>query len=231
MAMKKEKIQIVPDAKILIELERFADSESKSVLSLGSYIEEVLGDNLLLIKMPIHRGYNYPLPRNKPINAYFFMHSRMFSLSFLFLECVERDNLGYAKVRVLGDLQPGQRRDCFRLQECDMPVLVKREHKDGPMMPAYCEIINFSDGGMLIATNEEMTVGEAITLAFDIGTIETIKAEVLRIEAPFGLYNHSIAVRFLHTCKKQKSRFYVFIIQQQRERLRQQSEADSENLD
>jgi len=227
MSKKKEKIQIVPDTKILLELERPADHEGRSILSLGSYIEEVITDNLLLIKMPIHRGYNYLLPRDKSIHAYFFMHSRMFSLTLVFLECVQRDNLDYAKVRVLGDLQPGQRRDCFRLQQCTLTATIEREHKGEPPPPVHCEIINFSDGGALVATNEEMTTGEVFTMTFDIGTIETVKAEVLRIEAPCGIYKHSIAVKFLHKCKKQKSRFYVFIVQQQRERLRQQAEADT----
>jgi len=230
MSKKKAppKIEIVPDTKILLEIERPADHEGRSILSLGSYIEEVISDNLLLIKTPIHRGYNYLLPRNKPLHAYFFMHSRMFSLTLQCLESVQRDNLEYAKVRVLSALQPGQRRDCFRLQECTLPVMLERHPapKTDPTPPMPCRLINLSDGGMLIATNHEFTKGETVNITFDIGTVETVKAEVLRLESPYDIYKHTIAVKFLHKCKHQKHRFYVFIVEQQRERLRQQAEND-----
>jgi len=227
----KEKIKIQADTKMLLEIERTAgDGGTRNVLSLGSYIEEVISDNFLLIKMPIHRGYHYLPPRDKPIVAYFFMHSRMFSLTVQFIERVERDKLEYAKMQVLSDIQPGQRRDCFRLQQCDLPVILERvaKNKAEPPPPVECQMLNFSDGGILFATNEEMEVGETITLSFDIGTDETVDAEVLRLENPYeGLYRQNVAVRFLHKCKKQKQRFYVFIVTQQRERLRQQAEADA----
>jgi len=231
---KKEKPKIKPDMKILLEIERKSnDGITRNVLSLGSYVEEVISDNFLLIKMPIHRGYNYLLPRDKPILAYFFIANRMFSLTFQFQDRVARDGLEFARVRILSELQPDQRRDCYRLQ-CSLPVTVERvaKKRSDPPPPVTCEMLNFSDGGMLFAVNEEMEMGENMTLSFDIGTAETVKAKVLRIETPTeGIYRHNIAVKFLHKCIKQKQRFYRFIVAQQREKLKQQQEAAAAPLD
>jgi len=230
MSKKKTppKVKITADTKMLLEIERpIGDNGTRNILSLGSYIEEVISDDFLLIKMPIHRGYNYLLPRDTPITAYFFMHARMFSLTVQFIERMGRDGLEYAKMRVMSKIQPGQRRDCFRLQQCTLPVMVERvaKRKSDQPPPVECMMLNFSDGGMLLATNASMEVGETLTLFFDIGTAETVEADVLRLENPYeGPYRQNVAVRFLHKCIKQKQRFYKYIVTQQRERLRQQAE-------
>ena len=232
--MPKNKTQasteIKADMKILIEIERPDDEGgTRNVLSLGSYVEEVMGDDCLLITLPIYKGSHYLLPRNKPILAYFFIGLRMFSMSIKFLERIVRDELAYAKVQILSDLQPNQRRDCYRLQ-CLLPVTAERilNNKNEPPPPITCEMVNFSDGGMLFATNEAFEIGETITLTFDIGKIETVVSEVLRVENPYmGIYRYNIAVKFLHECKLQKQRFYRYIVTQQRQKLRQQAEENS----
>jgi len=93
-------------------------------------------------------------------------------------------------------------------------------------------MINFSDGGVLFATNEEFTIGETVSLTFDIGESETIEAEILRFEQATteaestgaASYRYKAAVKFLHKCQKQKNRFYKYIVAQQREILRKQAE-------
>jgi len=233
-------IEIKADTKILIEIERPTDEGgTRNALSFGSFVEEVLDDGCLLITMPVHKGAYYPLPRDKPILTYFFIGLRMFSVSVRFLERIVRDKLAYARIRVLNDLQANQRRDCYRLQ-CLLPVAVERVSKSNPE-PAQeaqtaqsydCEMLNFSDGGILFATDEIFDIGEIINLTFDIGTVEpeSITAEVLRVEKPYkGIFKHNIAVKFRHKCQKQKGRFYRYIVVQQRAKLRQQADEGSLN--
>ena len=213
--------------KVLIEFERPSDEGgTRNVLSLGSHVEEVIDENCILITMPIYRGAYYPLPLYKPILTYFFIGLRMFSLTVQFQEHIKRDNLLYAKVRILSGLEPNQRRDCYRLQ-CLLPLTTERvsTNKNESSSPIICEIINFSDGGMLYATNEVFEIGEIVNLTFDIGTVETTIAKILRVEKPYeGIYRYNIAVKFLHKCKLQKQRFYQYIVAQQRQKLQQQAE-------
>ena len=248
----KPEIEVKADTKILLEIERKNPVDGISDwLSLGSYVEEVLDDNHILIQMPMRRGYYYT-PPNTPVLMYLFAKLRMFSLMVQYVERVERGKLMYAKMRLLSDIQPNQRRACFRL-ECSLPVMVERT--DQTILPAIktgknCEaaadgqaagnqeanaqMVNFSDGGMLFATNDDYEVGENVTLSFALtlfsvdGEIpETIDGVVLRVESPYeigGAYKRNIAVKFTHKCKKQKDRFYRFIVEQQREVIKRQAE-------
>jgi len=240
---KQGNIEVTADMKVLLEIERLGGvSEIRGRVSLVSYVEEVLPDGCFLIQMPAHKGYNYPLPRGKAIQMYLFAKSRMFSLAVLFVERVERDNLMFAKMRRIGNIKADQRRDCYRLQ-CTLPVMVERitDKKNEPPPPIQCRMVNFSDGGMLFSTNEDFIILEKLVLAFDIGTDETVDAEVLRYErSEVGLNpqlyangekgevcRYQVAVRFLHKCQKQKDRFYRYIIEQQREIIRRQSEENA----
>jgi hypothetical protein len=242
---QQEKIEIQADMRVLLEIERLGiGNEIGGRVSLGSYVEEVLSDGVFLIQMPIHRGYHYPLPRNNPIQMYLFAKSRMFSMAVLFVERVERDNLMFAKIRRVGNIMANQRRDCYRLQ-CTLPLTAERivDSKAEPPPPIECRMVNFSDGGVLFNTNEDFDIRDKLTLTFDIGTIETVDAEVLRHEraeveaqpqpqtegdeekAP--VFKYKTAVRFMHKCKKQKDRFYRYIVEQQREIIKRQAEENA----
>jgi len=231
---KQEHIEITADMKVLLEIEQFNESnEVKSRISLGSYVEEVLPDGNILIQMPIQRGYHYPLPKGRPILMYLFAKSRMFSMNIMFLDRVEREGLMFAKVRRLSEIVSNQRRNCYRLQ-CTLPVMVERtaDGKDEAPPPIPCRMVNFSDGGVLFTTNEDFTISEAVTMSFNIGTDETAEAEVLRFEqadisvagTELETHRYKVAVKFLHKCKKQKDRFYRYIVEQQREIMRKQAE-------
>ena len=179
---KQKNTEIKADMKVLLEIEQInVAKEVTGYLSLGSYVEEILPDDCFLIQMPTHRGYHYMLARGKPIMMYLFAKYRMFSMNAVFLERVERDKLVFAKMRRLSDIVPNQRRECFRLQ-FSLPVMVVRvaAREDEPPPPTECRMLNLSEGGMLFATNEEFTIGESVSLTFDIGAEETIDAEILR---------------------------------------------------
>ena len=149
-----------------------------------------------MIQMPVHRGYNYLLPRDDPILMYLLSKTCMYSMTVRFMERVQRGRLLFAKMRGCSDMKPDQRRACYRLP-CDLPVMVERvpanrmgsSKNKGKMYPHSdthslheCQMLNFSDGGMLFAAKETFEIGEKVSLAFDIGTDEVITAEVLRCE-------------------------------------------------
>jgi len=99
-----------------------------------------------------------------------------------------------------------------------------------PTIP--CRMVNFSDGDVLFSTNEDFTITEAVIMSFNIGTDETVEAEVLRFgqadifttNSEIETHRYKVTVKFLHKCKKQKDRFYRYIVEQQREIMRKQAE-------
>ena len=136
-------------------------------------------------------------------------------------------------------------------------VPARRSKNNHPLLyvpPLECQMFDFSDGGMLFVANETLEIGEKTILAFGIGTDEVIAAEVLRCELieradvePAGttatavsktdgattentevkIYRHKIAVKFTHKCKKQKDRFYKYIVMQQREIIKRQKKQNA----
>ena len=270
---QRTEFEITPDTKLLLVIETNSGAEGiTNRLSLASYVEEVVSADSFLIQMPVHRGYNHPLPRDEPILMYLLSKSRMYSMSAIFVEHVRHDGLLFAKMRRCSPIKPDQRRDCYRLP-CEMPVLVEPVkacgNKTEPAKPYECQMIDFSDGGMLFSAKEAFAVGEKVSLAFNIGTDEVITAEVLRCkrierserserikagqstvasyETPnkttnatskaetitataenpgstngrgADTYSYKSAVKFIHKCKKQKNRFYKFIVEQQRAKMR-----------
>jgi len=218
----QKNIEIKPDMKILLELEQTDGTGGVIRITAGSYIEEITADDCVLIKMPVHNRYYCALPQGKPIPAYLFTRSRMYSGTMQFLERVVRSNLIYAKMRKLSDIKANQRRDCFRLK-CDLPVSAERlpVNEDEKLPPIQGQIMNLSDGGAAFLTNETVTAGEILVITFDIGTVETVEAKVLISEqAEAAKLKFSVSVRFIHKCRQQKSRIYKYIMAQQLEILR-----------
>ncbi|MCL2168786.1 MAG: PilZ domain-containing protein [Defluviitaleaceae bacterium] len=192
-------------------------------ISLASYVEEVVGSDTLLIQMPTYRGYNFPLPRDEAITAYFFSENRMYVLDFKFLRPVKSGQLEFAKVQRLSELKPHQRRECFRL-ETSLPITVvntTRGNDDDEMTITESQMIDISDGGVKFGTNDQFDLGDELIITIDIGQEETVKGVVLRTESTYGvgIYKRRIGVRFIHTNPRQKERFYKFIMDKQREIL------------
>ena len=250
---KQAEFEIAPDTKLLLVIETKSGAEGiTNRLSLGSYVEEVISADCFLMQMPVYRGYNYPLSRDEPILMYLLSKSRMYSMTAIFVERVRHDGLLFAKMRKCSPVKPGQRRDCYRLP-CELPVLVEvfpttnYKAKTEPPIPHECQMIDFSDGGMLFATKEAFAIGEKVRLAFGIGTNEAITAEVLRCERlerseqieiepsvttsneMANPYRHKTAVKFINKCKKQQNRFYRFIVEQQRLKMRLLAEQEALN--
>ena len=215
--------------RLLIELPvPFAEGENKDeTMSLGSRIEEVLGDDQLLIQMPMYKQYYYPLPRGESFKTFIFTDTRMFSQDMQFVNTTKIDGLEYAKVRRVGKMTSAQRRESYRL-EIVLPITIER-NIDGQVVACKTQLVNLSDGGLMFAADDKFEEKETVRASIDIGTtdepqIETIEAEVIRLipSHGVGIYRYRITAKFNHTCRRQKDRFYKFIIEKQREQLRQQ---------
>jgi c-di-GMP-binding flagellar brake protein YcgR len=225
--VKKPNVKIKPDTKILLEIELKDNADGiRNLLSLNSYVEEVAEDGCMLIHAPIHQGYYYTLSAEMPILLYFFNNNLMYSITVRFQAHIKRDNLLYAKVLQVGDARQGQRRNCYRLQ-CSLPVTVELAGTDSTddTPPIEGQMIDFSDGGMLFAVNESIAAGEKVNLTFDIGQEETVSGKVLRSHIiQDELYKYKVAVKFQHKDKAKKERFFKYIMEQQRAKLKRRSE-------
>lgn len=223
----KINIEIKPAMRVSLAVELKNDINGMSnVLTLSSVVEEVLNDGCLLVQMPIYQSYHYPLPRDKTILMYFFSESEMYAIPLLFLERIEHGEFPLAKMRRIGKVTPGQRRDCYRFP-CSLPVTVERMWKNErdrypESQPSEGRMIDFSDAGMLFATNEHIEKGEKVTLTFEMcQTTETVEGMALRMDrVEDGLYLFRVAVKFRNTDKIQKQRFYKHIVDMQLEERR-----------
>jgi CheY-like chemotaxis protein len=103
---------------------------------------------------------------------------------------------------------PRTERRVYRRVPLDTSALLKRT---GGVASSDAKVINFSVGGILIATDEKLDTDESITLIFSIDDSETVDGVVLRVNrAGNGEYEHEAAVKFENICCEQKKRFYRF---------------------
>lgn len=222
----KVSAEIRGSMRVILEIQLKNDANGmENKLSLSSVVEERLEDGNILIQMPIHQGYHYPLPRDGSFLMMFFEDGEMYALPVQFVERIERGGFMFARIRRLGRIRPHQRRDCYRLP-CSVPVTVERlwinERELYPeRQPTEGQMIDFSDGGMLFFTDENIEKDEKITLTFDLGKPETIEGMALRtVRIEEGKYLFRVAVRFRSKDKAQKQRFYQYIVQKQLEERR-----------
>ena len=226
-----QKAEIEVDTKVLIEIEGKMDVEGNiDLLSLSSVVEEVESDGCLLVQMPIHKGAHYLLPRDKPLLVYSFIKQRMFSFRAQFQGPVKRENFLFAKLRPMSVLLPSQRRNCYRLQT-SLPVAIDRlivnDYGDTERTRNIGQMINISDSGMLLVTNENIHAGEGMTIHFDLqipglDRMETVSSKSLRSERIYGaLYKYKIAVKFMNVGKGQRDFLYKYIVGKQREKMQQ----------
>lgn len=219
----KPKIEIKANTRVILNIQLKNDIDGmENMLSLSSVIEDILDDGSLLIHMPIYQSYHYPLPHDSTFSMLFVVDSEMYALPVQFQERVERGSFILAKISRTGKIRPHQRRDCYRLP-CSLPITVERlwlnERELCPdCQPTEGQMINFSDGGMLFATNEHIDKDEKVTITFtfDMGVPETIEGMALRLERiENGKYLFRVAVRFRNKDKAQKRRFYKYIVEMQ----------------
>lgn len=224
--LNKANVEIRISMRVSLEIQLKNDVDGMpNVLTLSSVVEEIRDDRIMLIHMPLHQGYHYPLSRDNPIFMHFAVDLEMYKLLVQFEERIERGGFIYAKMRQIGKIKPHLRRDCYRLPY-SQPVIVERlwlnEREIYPeRQPTEGRMINLSDGGMLFATDENIEKDEKITLTFDIGKPEIVECKALRTERiEDGKYLFRVAVRFKNKDKAQKERLYKYILDKQLEERR-----------
>ncbi|MDR2167431.1 MAG: flagellar brake protein [Clostridiales bacterium] len=227
--MSGSAVRIKEGMRILIEVDAPDTDEATGenhTVSLSSIVEDVIDDRDFVIQMPMYKNYNYPLPRDRPITVFVFTDTRMFSLAIRYMEPLRAAGIEYAKVRRVSELTPSQRRECYRL-ESTLPINVVRVPRDenADLVITKSQIINLSDGGILFTTDDDFELGDEIILTIDLNEEEeNTWGEVIRTESTWGvgIYKHRVTAKFNHKDPRQKERFYRYIVEQQREKLRQQ---------
>jgi c-di-GMP-binding flagellar brake protein YcgR len=214
--------------RVFLELEsEGGPGEEKQALTLSSVIADVPGPERFLLMMPMHKGSFYPLPKNVPVLMKFVAPTGMYSLKLAFEGREGHGPLSYAKMRALGNIEEHQMRDCFRLS-CNIPATLRRvwlsEFKGEPddlPVAVSAKILDISDGGALVATDEYFESGEKFTVAFSIGTEESLECVALRISEQIGAqFRYRVGVQFQNTAPRQKDRIFRFITLEQRKKLK-----------
>ncbi len=223
---KQTSDKLIPGMKISLDIHVVNNSGTlDNILSLTSVVEKLLDNNCMLIQMPMYKGNYYPLHEENEINITFFSEPLMYEITVRFQEQLWVDNLPYAKVMCVSNLQSYQRRDCYRLP-CSFPVaieMIQDNNTESTPQAFDGQTINFSDSGMLLFTDAELEEGKNVNLTFNIGTTETVKAVIFRTTPSTGWkYKFKVAVQFIGISEEtsQKHRFYKYIVEKQMEERR-----------
>lgn len=191
---------------------------------MSSLVESV-EDDCILIHAPSYQGSMYPLSGKEKLLLLFTLEDKMYAISADFIDRATGDNISLIKIKTKGKKKEHQQRDCYRLP-CSIPTIVKKGWKDDNFEdePIEATILNFSDGGILLAANTKLDRGDRIHLSFDIGQEEVVNAKVVRMTVmEEGLFTFNFGIQFVIKDKAQKQRFYKFIMDRQMEQRRRQT--------
>jgi c-di-GMP-binding flagellar brake protein YcgR len=130
-------------------------------------------------------------------------------------------------MRATGEIEEHQMRDCYRLS-CNIPATLMRvwlsEYEGAPdslPVPVPAKILDISDGGALVATDEQFEPGDKFTMSFSIGTEESLECLALRISEQIGAqFRYRAGVQFENMHRRNKDRIFRFITLEQRKKLK-----------
>ncbi len=174
------------------------------------------------MQMPRYQGGYYPIPRNEMFLVYFTAGSEkngapdLYVIPARFVERIERNRDIYAKLEPLGEAERSQRREGIRLPLSISVSLRRIRDGEADACKADARMINFSGGGMLIATDERLDTDESVILDFSLDGCETVRGVVRRAEASenAGCADCAFvaAIEFDSADSAQRERFYRFIM-------------------
>lgn len=192
-----------------------------TLLPLTSIVEELTDQEEILIQIPTHRGYNFPLPR-EPVVMRFSIEANLYALQVRYEGRIERDSFTFARMKRLGPIVRHQMREHFRLL-CSLPVTIERKITDGKQTKSHAGTgyaLDISESGMMLSTDEAVCQDEKLTVSFDIGTQETLDCLVLRVDRdPLEEGRSRAGLKFIFRYKSQQSRIYKYVLRMQTERL------------
>jgi c-di-GMP-binding flagellar brake protein YcgR len=213
---KTPTFQLTEGLNISLDIRAHDEKNSKKTLSLLSEVVEVYPNRTFMIRMPTLQDSLYPLPHHQMILLYFMAKAEQggipetFAVPVRYLERIERNGRVYAKMEPLGEIERSQRRDSYRLSLA-INVSLRRSGQHDTLM-LFASLINFGEGGMLLATDEPLCLNETIALEFDIGEQEAVEGVVVRVEhTPDAKHQYQVAIQFIGADREQTDRFAQYI--------------------
>jgi len=212
--------ELTVDTKITLDI---VSGAIGGAVRLMSAVEETYDDGGLLIGMPMNGSAVYPLSREMSIVMRYARGSTMYAQPVKYIERVKKGILLYAKVIKIGEPTRSQKRDCYRVG-CVIRVTAsccggeKKLNVTGRMA-------DFSEGGMMLLSDNHFEKDDHISLAFNLGRPETVGGTALLTadaeEPEKRAFKYRTAIRFDDEDGAQKQRFYKFILETQKEERRQ----------
>jgi signal transduction histidine kinase/CheY-like chemotaxis protein len=192
---------------------------NENTTCLPAAVEEVCQNGLFLLRMPLCPSTGHSMTRGEILSVYFTAESpenrknEAFVITSRLAGKIRRGEAIYITLEAVRRPERSQRRGSHRLP---LSIGVTLRRVSGTEISSFAaRMVNFSDSGMLISTNENLDIGETITLEFSIERHETVNGTVLRTvrtkdESP----QFEAAISFERASREQKERFLRFIREQ-----------------
>jgi CheY-like chemotaxis protein len=211
-----QNVALTPEATVTVEIWSLDESGNEKIVSLSATVEEVYPGNLFLLRLPDCPEAERPITRGEILSVYFTPEStgdergEPLVLTSRLIEKTGRDGHIYIMLEAVGKPEQSKRRGSRRLP---LSICVSLRRVQGINISSFdAKMINFSDRGMLVSTDEDLDVGETITLEFNIERHETVNGTVLRTAlAENENLRFEAAISFERASQEQKERFLQFI--------------------
>lgn len=202
-----------------IELLRIDSLQNK--ISYPSQVLDILDDDILEIRGPLHKNYFVFVSRKEKIRIIFVVKDKgkyQFDAEIL---NINYEGVYSLKIRRISDITKHQLRKYFRF---DVSIPVKKyftiiEDNEEKILEENCRTKDISGGGMKLYTNYQHNVGDIITCEFEVDKhLITTKAKVVRVEEVDTFeFDFALGVEFKDIEERNRDRIIKFIFTKQRE--------------
>lgn len=202
-----------------IELLRIDSLQNK--ISYPSQVLDILDDDILEIRGPLHKNYFVFVSRKEKIRIIFVVKDKgkyQFDAEIL---NINYEGVYSLKIRRISEITKHQLRKYFRF---DVSIPVKKyftiiEDNEEKILEENCRTKDISGGGMKLYTNYQHNVGDIITCEFEVDKhLITTKAKVVRVEEVDTFeFDFALGVEFKDIEERNRDRIIKFIFTKQRE--------------
>jgi len=202
-----------------IELLRIDSLQNK--ISYPSQVLDILDDDILVIRGPLHKNDFVFVSRKEKIRIIFVVKDKgkyQFDAEIL---NINYEGVYSLKIRRISDITKHQLRKYFRF-EVSIPVkkyFTIIEDNEEKILEENCRTKDISGGGMKLYTNYQHNVGDIITCEFEVDKhLITTKAKVVRVEEVDTFeFDFALGVEFKDIEERNRDRIIKFIFTKQRE--------------
>jgi c-di-GMP-binding flagellar brake protein YcgR len=202
-----------------IELLRIDSLKNK--ISYPSQVLDILDDDILEIRGPLHKNDFVFVSRKEKIRIIFVVKDKgkyQFDAEIL---NINYEGVYSLKIRRISEITKHQLRKYFRF---DISIPVKKyftiiEDNEEKILEENCRTKDISGGGMKLYTNYQHNVGDIITCEFEVDKhLITTKAKVVRVEEVDTFeFDFALGVEFKDIEERNRDRIIKFIFTKQRE--------------